>query len=338
MSVLKKSTALFLSIVIVICSMLMNIGTVLAAERNESSSVLDNDEINDFSVPELNVTVDDENKWTNDINKLKITAPVSTEIYYKTSTDKLDDWGNYTDSDAFVWDGDESENLPQGSYYIKFWAKYPGESNPVNDSVEAVHFMYDTEGPSAFKIKETKIGNDYCLVADEDITDLSGVQDIHYFIDNNSEGVYVEKIKLDGDKKVNFKIPLNSEMQSHSIKIELSDNLGNKTTVSSGKIEDADIPKINGFQVVNISDETETKLESREFYVKTNDDGEEEKSEYTYIGDKSYLKLNIIEMNLKNVELSIKINNNQYKLNVENNKLAPPVGIKKEENLSLIHI
>ena len=37
-------------------------------------------------------------------------------------------------------------------------------------------------------------------------------------------------------------------------------------------------------------------------------------------------------MNLKNVELSIKINNNQYKLNVENNKLAPPVGIKKEEN------
>ena len=141
MSVLKKSTALFLSIVIVICSMLMNIGTVLAAERNESSSVLDNDEINDFSVPELNVTVDDENKWTNDINKLKITAPVSTEIYYKTSTDKLDDWGNYTDSDAFVWDGDESENLPQGSYYIKFWAKYPGESNPVNDSVEAVHFM-----------------------------------------------------------------------------------------------------------------------------------------------------------------------------------------------------
>lgn len=83
MSVLKKSTALFLSIVIVICSMLMNIGTVLAAERNESSSVLDNDEINDFSVPELNVTVDDENKWTNDINKLKITAPVSTEIYYK---------------------------------------------------------------------------------------------------------------------------------------------------------------------------------------------------------------------------------------------------------------
>lgn len=254
MSVLKKSTALFLSIVIVICSMLMNIGTVLAAERNESSSVLDNDEINDFSVPELNVTVDDENKWTNDINKLKITAPVSTEIYYKTSTDKLDDWGNYTDSDAFVWDGDESENLPQGSYYIKFWAKYPGESNPVNDSVEAVHFMYDTEGPSAFKIKETKIGNDYCLVADEDITDLSGVQDIHYFIDNNSEGVYVEKIKLDGDKKVNFKIPLNSEMQSHSIKIELSDNLGNKTTVSSGKIEDADIPKINGFQVVNISD------------------------------------------------------------------------------------
>lgn len=122
MSVLKKSTALFLSIVIVICSMLMNIGTVLAAERNESSSVLDNDEINDFSVPELNVTVDDENKWTNDINKLKITAPVSTEIYYKTSTDKLDDWGNYTDSDAFVWDGDESENLPQGSYYIKFWA------------------------------------------------------------------------------------------------------------------------------------------------------------------------------------------------------------------------
>lgn len=331
MSVLKKSTALFLSIVIVICSMLMNIGTVLAAERNESSSVLDNDEINDFSVPELNVTVDDENKWTNDINKLKITAPVSTEIYYKTSTDKLDDWGNYTDSDAFVWDGDESENLPQGSYYIKFWAKYPGESNPVNDSVEAVHFMYDTEGPSAFKIKETKIGNDYCLVADEDITDLSGVQDIHYFIDNNSEGVYVEKIKLDGDKKVNFKIPLNSEMQSHSIKIELSDNLGNKTTVSSGKIEDADIPKINGFQVVNISDKTETKLESREFYVKTNDDGEEEKSEYTYIGNKSYLKLNIIEKNLKNVKLSIKINNNQYELNVENNKLTPPAGIKKEE-------
>ena len=55
--------------------------------------------------------------------------------------------------------------------------------------------MYDTEGPSAFKIKETKIGNDYCLVADEDITDLSGVRDIHYFIDNNSEGVYVEKIE-----------------------------------------------------------------------------------------------------------------------------------------------
>lgn len=192
--------------------------------------------------------------------------------------------------------------------------------------------MYDTEGPSAFKIKETKIGNDYCLVADEDITDLSGVRDIHYFIDNNSEGVYVEKIELDGDKKVNFKIPLDLKMQSHSIKIELSDNLGNKTTVSSEKIDDADIPKINGFQVVNISDETETKLKSREFYVKTNDDGEEEKSEYTYIGDKSYLKLNIIEMNLKNVELSIKINNNQYKLNVENNKLAPPVGIKKEEN------
>ena len=89
MSVLKKSTALFLSIVIVICSMLMNIGTVLAAERNQSSSVLDDDEINDFSVPELNVTVDDENKWTNDINKLKITAPVSTEIYYKTSTISL---------------------------------------------------------------------------------------------------------------------------------------------------------------------------------------------------------------------------------------------------------
>ena len=169
MSVLKKSTALFLSIVIVICSMLMNIGTVLAAERNESSSVLDDDEINDFSVPELNVTVDDENKWTNDINKLKITAPVSTEIYYKTSTDKLDDWGNYTDSDAFVWDGDESENLPQGSYYIKFWAKYPGESNPVNDSVEAVHFMYDTEGPSAFKIKETKITNSFVLTADVNI-------------------------------------------------------------------------------------------------------------------------------------------------------------------------
>ena len=39
-------------------------------------------------------------------------------------------------------------------------------------------------------------------------------------------------------------------MQSHSIKIELSDNLGNKTTVSSEKIDDADIPKINGFQVV----------------------------------------------------------------------------------------
>ena len=72
MSVLKKSTALFLSIVIVICSMLMNIGTVLAAERNQSSSVLDDDEINDFSVPELNVTVDDENKWTNDINKLRL--------------------------------------------------------------------------------------------------------------------------------------------------------------------------------------------------------------------------------------------------------------------------
>ncbi len=70
----------------------------------------------------------------------------------------------------------------------------------------------------------------------------------------------VEKIELDGDKKVNFKIPLNSEMRSQrSIKIELSDNLGNKTTVSAGKIHDADIPKRNGFQVVNISDENRNK-------------------------------------------------------------------------------
>lgn len=43
-------------------------------------------------------------------------------------------------------------------------------------------------------------------------------------------------------------------------------------------------------------------------------------------------------MNLKNVELSIKINNNQYKLNVENNKLAPPVGIKKKKIGIIFHL
>ena len=98
----------------------------------------------------LEVEIPIENEWINTIADWKVDVEAGAQVYYKVSEKLPSDWGNYYDGS--LWNS--GRELPEGKYYIKFWAVVPNSVRDVNNMTEVKHYQFDKTSPGEFEIIE----------------------------------------------------------------------------------------------------------------------------------------------------------------------------------------
>ena len=261
--------------------------------------------------PTLEVEIPIENEWINTIADWKVDVEAGAQVYYKVSEKLPSDWGNYYDGS--LWNS--GRELPEGKYYIKFWAVVPNSVRDVNNMTEVKHYQFDKTSPGEFEIIEEPqlfLKNNQ-VVADTN----SGISAIYY-----SEGskklntlsqieANAKKIDLDQTENgVNFSIELTKDLKGKQLIFYAVDNAKNIRTVLSPLFDDADIPQIDNIDIVSITSDDLGFTESDKHQRYEYGSSKLEYAPYTnflYAGDSSYFRFNIAEEHQNDVVISINV-------------------------------
>lgn len=290
-----------------------------------------------------NMLVDISDEWINSPQKWVISVEEGAIIYYKVSKENQLDWGSFTDSDAHEWNnGDE---LPEGEFYIKFWAVFPNDKQAVNDYPDIKFYRYDKTPPSDFKCRTEKF-----VVKNENsiIDNMSGIAEIYYTIDNpnlddvekiREYGKYIETEQNDGD--ICFSINLNHSLKGKNITIYVIDNAGNIRSTSTGNdiTSDIDIPQLSKQGIVSISYDEEDKVIEKE--QRNHEYGHEmlEKNPLTnhiYVSDKTFIKLYAKDEHLDSFIFIVKTKENSYNIIFEADEISVPDKINVSSDIFYI--
>lgn len=297
----------------------------------------------DLSSPDLTIEIPDQ--WTNSIENWKVETEYGAVIYYKVSEDDLDDWGSYTDSDAFEWNN--GENLPEGKFYIKFWAVFINTEREVNDSAESQYYQYDKTKPSGFRIKKDGL----VLKNENVITDnLSEITNIYYTKDipnlETKEKIQQYGTRVDIEKTdngVNFSILLNRDLQRKNITVYVIDEAGNiqSSLTDNNMTEDIDIPELGEHSIISITyDENSNAVEEKQINRIFGHEMLEEHplTDYIYVSDVSYIKVNAKDEHFDSLVLSVRIGEEYNDIVFKTEELTSPNKVNFSENTYYISI
>lgn len=179
-------------------------------------------------------------EWSQNLDDWTIETDSDAVLYYKTVTARIseEEWGNYTDEDAQLWNN--GENFEEGEGYIKFWAVKIIDGNEEAVTADANCFKYDKTPPDEFQLEKAEVGdnqfaikNIYCIN-----DNLSGVKGAFYIInpeDNLDDSQMIEYIYNNGteielNSSVNdvlFEIPCTKEMNYSTVTVYVIDAAGN---------------------------------------------------------------------------------------------------------------
>ena len=241
----------------------------------------------------------------------KVNVETGAQVYYKVSEELLSDWGNYSDED--LWNN--GRELPEGKYYIKFWAVVPNSVRDVNDMTEVKHYQFDRTSPDEFEIIEEP---QLFLKNNHVVTDkCSGISAI-YYSEGSKKLDTLSKIEANAKKVdlvqaedgVNFSIELTQGLKGKQLIFYVVDNAKNIRTVLSPVFNDTDIPQISNINIVSIISNNGKFVESDTHQRYEYGSSNLEYAQYTnflYAGDFSYFKFNIAEEHQNDVVISVNV-------------------------------
>lgn len=271
--------------------------------------------IKDTSPPNLNVNIPIQDKWIkyDDLQNWQISASDGAAILYQiynttTGTESI----NPDIKDAEKWEG--VDKLPEGSYYIVFWAVYEEDKDCEYEEHEVAvsaiyHYQLDKSIPDNFELDSTSKTENYrnCLEISnkEDLSDTeSGICRVYYTINDNNENVLNEQqLTRDVDNNITgFSFKLDTSLNHAKITVYIEDEAGNKNSAFLGDVtHDNTIPQITQVSITDKADQNAAILKNLTF----GSDLLDNLIQHIFANDKYFLSVTINEENLDEIEVKV---------------------------------
>lgn len=292
---------------------------------NYAGSSINIDTYKDLFAPELTVNGIKEDQWVNSLKEWDIhTNSDKAKVYFKTDDSNLEDWGNYTDSDAEIWNS--NTYIPEGDRFIHFWAAYDDTDREYSE--KTFEYKFDATAPDSFSIKYDYKGsyidetNDWnepkFIVHGFKIFDgVSGInQDRIYFKvkQNGNEWeqgtVEIKNQEVDDDGTISFTLDWSDAdwLKDVNVTFYIVDNAGNETScalnekaVSYDSLPPVIIAGKENLCITSSSDKDAMPLEPFTYGAEEL----ENRWNSVYANDKCYLKLTIDEDDLHEIIVTL---------------------------------
>ncbi len=272
----------------------------------------------DTSPPKLYVTPADQANWLNEetIKSWNVSADDGAIVYYKTyeittETEVFEPNADYKSEGAVEWNS--VDDLPEGSYYIVFWAAYPDEECEIAGP-EVYQYHLDKSMPESYKLNkavESDGSRRYLVISDENgIYDMhSGISKVSYALDDGGSNKWnaqlsSEELKKDADGNIiGFTLKFDSFFQDAKITVYVEDKAGNIREQEIGDVTHYPlVPEVRKVSITDSCQQGATFLDCLTF-------GNEELQNlirHIFANDSYYLAVTISDDNLE--EISVNVN------------------------------
>lgn len=282
------------------------------------------DTYKDLSKPHLEVNGIDSETWVNNLNSWNVYSnSENVTIYFETSDIQPDSWGDYSEGE--VW-SDEKENIPEGDKFIHFWAVYDDPDREIAEATK--HYKYDNTNPKEFNLeyeyKGSYLDKNYqwhepvfVIEGTGIIDEISGINQnkIYYTVQQKNNNVWKRFVEISHQEKlsdgsISFSLDLSNEEYLHDafLTFYVVDNAGNEAPCPMNK------------QAINYDGSAPVIKNSENEMCITSSDGRSKDSSYyldketdeiyasVYANDEDYLKVTIVDNNLKEIQVKAKCN------------------------------
>lgn len=283
------------------------------------------DSYKDLSAPDLGVNGIDSETWVNTLDSWNVYSnSEDVKIYFDTSDTDLENWGDCPKDNSWP---DDKGNIPEGDKFIHFWAVYDDSEREIAEVTS--HYKYDKTAPNSFSLEYeyrcSYLDEDYVwhepifIIKGSEIFDvLSGIDQnrIYYTVQQEDNGnVWNRSVELSNQEKlsdgsISFSLDLSKEeyLNDAILTFYVVDNAGNEIPCTMNK------------QAINYDGSSPVIKDSEDDMCITSNDGTVKKPSYyldketeqlytsVYANDADYLKVTILENNLKEIHIQAKSN------------------------------
>ena len=292
---------------------------------NYKEATLYIDTYKDLSQPHLEVNGIDSGTWVKNLDSWNIYSnSENVKIYFETSDTDLENWGDYPKDNSWP---DDKGNIPEGDKFIHFWAVYDDSEREIAEVTS--HYKYDKTAPNSFSLEYEYRGSyldeDYVwhepifIINGSGIFDgLSGINPngIYYTVQQENNGdVWNRTVEPShqenlNDGSISFSLDLSKEeyLNDAILTFYVVDNAGNEMPCTMNK------------QAINYDGSSPVIKDSEDDVCITSNDGAVKKPSYyldketeqlytsVYANDADYLKVTILDNNLKEIHIQAKSN------------------------------
>ncbi len=282
------------------------------------------DTYKDLSKPHLEVNGIDSETWVNNLDSWNVYSnSENVTIYFETSDTELDDWGDYPKDK--VWP-DSKGDIPEGDKFIHFWAVYDDSERMIAEVT--THYKYDKTNPKEFNLeyeyKSSYLDADYkwhepvfVIEGTGIIDEISGINQnkIYYTVQQENNNVWKRFVEISHQEKlsdgsISFSLDLSNEEYLHDafLTFYVVDNAGNEVPCPMNKQAinyDGSAPVIKNSENEMCITSSDGTNKEPSYYL---DKETEELYASVYANDEDYLKITIVDNNLKEIQVQAKCN------------------------------